>query len=42
MGRLIHADGDMYKGNWEKGKASGYGEYIHADGTKYVSHYLFL
>ena len=25
----------MYKGNCEKGKASGYGEYIHADGATY-------
>lgn len=37
MGRLIHSDGDVYTGNWHYGKAMGYGEYVHADGTKYVS-----
>jgi hypothetical protein len=38
MGRLIHCDGDVYKGSWDEGKASGFGEYIHEDGTRYVSH----
>ena len=40
MGRLIHCDGDVYKGTWDQGKASGYGEYIHADGTRYVRLHL--
>jgi hypothetical protein len=35
MGRLIHSDGDVYKGNWFNGSTNGYGEYIHSDGTKY-------
>jgi len=34
-GRLIHADGDMYEGEWKDDKAQGVGVYIHADGAKY-------
>jgi len=28
-GRLIHADGDVYEGNWLNDKAHGRGVYIH-------------
>lgn len=43
MGRLIHADGDVYDGAWEADKgifkyvriAHGYGTYSHADGARY-------
>lgn len=34
-GRLIHADGDVYEGNWLDDKAHGKGAYIHLDGAKY-------
>ncbi len=39
-GRLIHADGDVYEGNWLNDKAHSYGVYIHTDGAKYVGEWL--
>jgi len=33
--RLIHADGDVYEGEWLDDKAHGRGIYIHMDGAKY-------
>jgi hypothetical protein len=35
-GRLIHADGDVYNGDWVDDKAEGYGTYTHMDGAIYV------
>jgi hypothetical protein len=35
MGRLIHADGDVYEGEWKEDKAHGKGKYIHMDGAEY-------
>jgi hypothetical protein len=35
MGRLIHADGDIYEGEWKDDKAHGFGVYQHSDGAKY-------
>ena len=35
MGRLIHADGDVYEGEWREDKAHGKGRYIHMDGAEY-------
>jgi len=35
MGRLIHADGDVYTGQWVDDKAHGKGQYNHTDGAKY-------
>ena len=34
-GRLIHADGDVYEGEWKDDKAHGIGCYNHTDGSKY-------
>jgi len=34
-GRLIHADGDVYVGEWLNDKAHGKGTYIHSDGATY-------
>ena len=34
-GRLIHADGDVYEGEWLNDKAHGYGVYHHMDGAVY-------
>ena len=34
-GRLIHADGDYYEGNWIEDKANGKGRYVHMDGAEY-------
>lgn len=34
-GRLIHADGDVYEGDWVDDKAHGKGIYIHMDGARY-------
>ena len=31
-GRLIHADGDVYQGDWLDDKAHGTGFYNHTDG----------
>lgn len=36
QGRLIHANGDVYEGNWEKDKAEGFGVYTRSDGNRYV------
>ena len=33
---MIHADGDVYEGNWADDKAHGYGIYTHTDGANYV------
>ena len=40
LGRLIHADGDMYEGEWQDDKAYGTGTYVHADGAKYVGQWI--
>lgn len=34
-GRLVHADGDVYEGEWLNDKAHGKGVYIHRDGASY-------
>lgn len=34
-GRLIHADGDAYQGQWLNDKAHGIGIYYHLNGAKY-------
>lgn len=34
-GRLIHADGDMYEGEWKDDKANGKGLYKHNNGASY-------
>lgn len=36
FGKLIHADGDIYEGNWMNDKANGEGVYLHSNGAKYV------
>lgn len=35
VGRLIHADGDVYLGEWLEDRASGKGIYYSACGAKY-------
>ena len=35
IGRLIHADGDVYEGEWKNDKAHGSGVYKHTDGAEY-------
>ena len=32
---MIHADGDIYEGEWRNDKANGYGTYSHSNGAKY-------
>ena len=34
-GRLIHAEGDVYEGEWFNDKAHGIGKYKHLDGAMY-------
>lgn len=34
-GRLIHAHGDVYEGQWVDDKACGEGTYFHTDGVVY-------
>ena len=34
-GRLIHAEGDVYEGQWLNDKAHGKGKYKHLDGATY-------
>lgn len=38
-GRLIHADGDVYEGEWLDDKAHGCGIYTHTDGAKYEGYW---
>jgi len=39
-GRLIHADGDVYEGEWVRDKAQGKGKYTHLDGATYQGEWL--
>ena len=34
-GKLLHADGDVYEGDWVNDKAEGRGDYKHANGAYY-------
>ena len=36
---LVHADGDIYEGEWEEDKANGYGVYIHVNGAQYEGYW---
>lgn len=40
FGRLIHADGDVYEGEWKDDKANGHGIYTHAEGSRYEGQWL--
>lgn len=40
QGKLIHADGDIYEGEWKDDKANGFGVYIHVNGAKYEGEWL--
>ena len=40
QGKLIHADGDIYDGEWFEDTACGKGIYIHLDGAKYEGDWL--
>ena len=33
--RLIHADGDVYQGDYADDKADGWGQYMYLDGSTY-------
>lgn len=35
-GRMTHANGDIYQGNWENGKANGHGVFVDIEGSMYV------
>lgn len=39
-GRLIHADGDVFEGDWQDDKAHGKGIYIHRDGASYTGEWF--
>jgi len=39
-GRLVHADGDVYEGEWYNDKAQGQGKYTHLDGATYTGEWL--
>jgi hypothetical protein len=39
-GRLIHADGDIYDGDWLNDRAHGIGTYIQAGGSRYIGEWL--
>ena len=34
-GRLVHAEGDVYEGEWLDDKANGHGVYTHFNGSRY-------
>jgi hypothetical protein len=35
FGKLFHADGDIYEGEWKDDKANGNGTYTHSNGARY-------
>jgi hypothetical protein len=35
-GRMTHANGDIYQGNWQNGKANGHGIFVDTNGSMYV------
>jgi hypothetical protein len=39
-GRMVHADGDVYDGDWKNDKTHGFGIYDHVDGTKYEGYWI--
>jgi len=41
VGRLFHADGDTYSGEWKADKAHGLGRYVHADESSYEGEWQF-
>ena len=41
----MHADGDVYDGEWKNDKANGKGTYVHVNGSKYegdVNQYFYF
>lgn len=42
QGKLIHADGDIYDGDWLDDAANGLGTYIHLNGAKYSGEVIWL
>lgn len=41
-GKLTHADGDVYQGEWSDDKANGKGIYIHLNGARYEGDVITL
>ena len=39
-GRMTHANGDIYQGDWHQGKASGSGIFIDTNGSMYDGQWL--
>lgn len=35
FGKMIHAEGEVYEGNWVNGKSNGEGTYTQSNGTLY-------
>ena len=38
---MIHADGDIFQGQWVDDKAHGSGKYIHYEGAVYEGDWLY-
>ena len=38
----MHADGDIYEGDWLDDSANGLGAYTHVNGAKYTGEVTFL
>lgn len=38
-GRIIHADGDVYEGEWKDGRGHGKGFYNNKDGARYEGYW---
>lgn len=36
MGRMTHANGDIYQGEWKDDKANGVGTFVDTNGARYV------
>ena len=42
FGVFTHANGDIYEGDWVKGKANGFGKFTTVSGLIYYGNYSFL
>ena len=39
LGRLVHAEGDIYEGEWSEDKTHGYGIQQNYKGSRYEGHW---
>jgi len=40
MGRMTHANGDLYEGEWKEDMAHGYGTFLDTKGASYKGYWI--